>query len=188
MVRALEHLARRSCRRVAVIKARVHGDPDVREQHLLEMLAGHGMEVRRCWIQSALADAPQHAFELAQLLMYAPRRKRPDGLIIADDNLLLHATQGLVAAGVRVPDELEVVAHTNFPWPTPSAVPARRLGFDTHRLLQACIETIEKQRRGQRVPAMNVLPPVFEEELAGNSDGASVSDVRPSIFSAQEVV
>ena len=51
-----------------------------------------------------------------------------------DDNLVPDATAGLVAADVRVPYDIEVVAHANLPHSTPSAVPARRIGFNVRQL------------------------------------------------------
>jgi len=45
---------------------------------------------------------------------------RPDALVVADDNLVTCATQGIAASGVQVPGELDVVAHCNFPHPLPA--------------------------------------------------------------------
>ena len=57
-------------------------------------------------------------------MLHGPAHDRPDALVITDDNLVPAATAGVLAAGRRVPADLEVVAHANFPHVTPSAVPA----------------------------------------------------------------
>ena len=67
---------------------------------------------------------------LVHLAFVVQQPERPDGLIVTDDNLLTSASEGLLAAGVRVPEEVSVVALTNFPNLVPSAVPVTRIGFD----------------------------------------------------------
>jgi DNA-binding LacI/PurR family transcriptional regulator len=100
--------------------------------------------------------------------MRLPAGERPDGLIVADDNLVEHASAGIVDAMVRVPDDLEMVAHCNFPWPTPSVVKARRLGYDAREVVDACIRLLDRQRehRGQRMSQTQPIPARFEDELA----------------------
>lgn len=87
-----------------------------------------------------------------------------------DDNLVPDATAGLVAAGVRVPDDLEVVAHANFPYVTPSAVLAKRFGYDIHRIFNTCVNIIEQLRRGEAVPQVTPLPAYLDDELEGATD------------------
>jgi DNA-binding LacI/PurR family transcriptional regulator len=115
---------------------------------------------------------PETARNLIHLLMQGA--ERPDALLIADDNLVEHATAGLVAAGVRVPDDLEVVAHCNFPHPTPSVLPVRRLGYDAREVMKACVESIDIQRRdGKTAPTVTVKA-VFEDEIGMQEDASCV--------------
>jgi len=92
---------------------------------------------------------------------------RPDALLVTDDNLVEYATAGLVDAGVRVPTDMDVVVHCNFPWPTPSLVPVRRIGYDAAQMLRACLDIADVQRHGAPVPSPRTIPPLFEDELAG---------------------
>jgi DNA-binding LacI/PurR family transcriptional regulator len=91
----------------------------------------------------------------AHLLMHSNQTERPDALLITDDNLIEPVTAGLVAAGVRVPDDLEIVAHCNFPWPAPTHLPITRVGYNVRRLLADCIASIDRQRLAgnRRCPA-----------------------------------
>ena len=75
------------------------------------------------------------------------------------------ATAGLVAAGVRPPDDLDVVWYCNFPHPTPSAVPIKRAGSDLRCTVRTCIEIIQRCRNGENVPATTELPAFIEDEL-----------------------
>ena len=67
---------------------------------------------------------------------------------------------------MRVPDDCEVVAHCNFPWPTPSVLPVRRLGYDARRLLEEGIAAIDRQRAGGATDEMVTVPAQFEDEVA----------------------
>ena len=79
------------------------------------------------------------AEHIAHLLMRLPASERPNGLIIHDDNLIHWATIGLRASGMLIPKDIEIVAHTNFPCPAPSAVPVTTCGFDAHAVLEAAM-------------------------------------------------
>ena len=90
---------------------------------------------------------------------------RPDGLVIHDDHLVEHAASGLLSSGVRIPEDLDVVAHANFPLISSPPLPIRRLGFDCVDLLRRCVAAIGSLRRGE-TPAMEQhLPALFEDEL-----------------------
>jgi DNA-binding LacI/PurR family transcriptional regulator len=129
-----------------------------------------GLEHRACWLQVVAQTAAEWARNTVQLLLAGPPRERPDALLIADDNLVEHATAGVIAAGLRAPEDVEIVAHCNFPWPAPSVLPARRLGYDTGELLFVCLGLLERQRRGEAVPDCTRLAPRFEDELRTASE------------------
>lgn len=116
------------------------------------------------WVQVASRDYPENATNLMQLL-FDTAGQRPDALFITDDNLVEHALAGLIAAGAKVPHDVEVVAHCNFPHPVAAPVPVRRLGFDARRVLQACFDDLDGQRAGQKVPSVMTIPAQFEEEV-----------------------
>lgn len=157
--KALDHLVARGRRRIALLTT-----PRLESTGWESAFASRGLELRPYWIQSTALSAVESARNLAHLLFRPGRDEHPDGLIITDDNLVEAATGGVVAAGVRVPTDLEIVAHCNFPWPTPSVVPARRLGFDARLVLAACLNLLARQRAGEP-PTGTLVPAVFEDEL-----------------------
>jgi DNA-binding LacI/PurR family transcriptional regulator len=97
-----------------------------------------------------------------ELLMQSGQPARPDGLIVSDDNLLTTASEGLVAAGVRVPKDLHVVALTNFPLLAPSAIPVTRIGFDIPAMLDLLVLRLEQVRRGEKPPEVTLAPAVVK--------------------------
>ncbi|HEY8669126.1 MAG TPA: GntR family transcriptional regulator [Tepidisphaeraceae bacterium] len=160
--RALLELASAGCRRVAMIVGRL--TDDILEAYR-SAIHRHGMTTQSCWLHAGSYPDKLPARHIAELLMQAPPEKRPDSLIILDDNMVTEATHGLVAAGVRSAEELRVIAHANFPHPTHSYFPARRIGFNIRALLQTCIERIGQQQRGETPPPMTLLAPQFENEV-----------------------
>lgn len=162
--KATEYLTSRGCRRIAhlrlVSKTNWRNEFDA-------ALRKTGVEVRPYWVQSVFAGAlDETTANIVVLLMQLEGDNRPDALIIHDDNLIDFAVGGLLAAGVKVPDELEVVAHSNYPSPAPSALPMKRLGLDCRMFLRKSVEVMELQRSGKTLPAKTKLPALFEDELA----------------------
>jgi len=179
--KALDALAAAGRRRVAVITLAHAGDSGPWLNQLFEFAAARGLQIQRAWVQAAPLLAPQWAQHAAEVLFQAGTNVRPDALLITDDNLVPAATAGICAAGVRVPEDVRVIAHTNFPYPTPAAVSVTRLGFDISRLLELCIERIDQQRRGEIPPAHTALPAIFEKELGQLQPVAAMQDAGPVV-------
>jgi len=166
MDRAVSLLASRKRSRVALLA--VPGMASRWFDAFLSRLRDHGMVSRPYWIQCPALDHPETARAITHAVMHADQHVRPDALLIADDNFVEHATLGLADAGMRVPAEADVIAHCNYPWPTPSVVPVTRLGFDAREVLSACVAAFEGLRDGRRPPEFRI-PARFEQEVRGPS-------------------
>jgi hypothetical protein len=169
--KAFEHLAARGCKRVAVVQMSSTGALDDALAHVVPLAGSVGLRMEPEWLQACSPSAGPWLRQLGRLLMRGKFGERPDALVITDDNLAPELTAGLAACGVR---ELAVVAHTNFPYPTPSAVPVTRLGYDVAKLVETCMDRIDQQRRGETPPALTLLPALWEDEVgcsevSGNS-------------------
>jgi len=138
--------------------------------------SAEGLEMRPEWVLAVRVEDAEWARSAAYALMSADRRRRPNTVIITDDNLVPHATAGIAASGVRVPDDVYVVASSNFPWPTHSAVPARRIGYDVRAVLRTCIDIIDAKRAGREVARLFRIPAVWEDELAGSEASPRVEE------------
>lgn len=162
MDKTMRYLTSRGRRRIALLSGHVK-EPSFPD-FAMAIAAAH-LETRPFWQQAVHPNYPHWAKHVVELLFQPGNAERPDGLIIADDNIVPHATAGLVAAGVSVPDEVDVVAHCNFPWPTPSAVPAKRIGYDARHVLHAFINLIDMQRRGEVPPTVTEIAAVTDDEV-----------------------
>lgn len=158
--RAVQHLLERGRRRIAAVVV------EALRSDAAGALRSAGVESPPYWVQTANPAAPAGARNLVHLLMAAPPRNRPNGLIVFDDNLVPDATAGLVDAGVRVPQDVLVIGHTNFPHPTPSAVPSIRVGYDARAVLGSCMSILESWWSG---PQDKVTVPLMVEEEEGEA-------------------
>ncbi len=161
--RAVEYLTSKGCRRIAHLMITNENRP---LQEIVQWLRKTGIEVRPYWVHSIYPQfTDETTANVVNVLMQLEGDKRPDALIIHDDNLIDHATAGLMAAGVRVPDDLEVLTHYNYPAPASTVLPMTRLGFDCRIFLRKCVELIEVQRQGGTPPPVTYIPAIFESEL-----------------------
>lgn len=159
--KALDHLAAQGCRRIAVL-GNLGSAPG--EDATAAAIRDRGMILRPHWFLMLPVAQPECARKVAHLLLHPEQAERPDGLLIADDNLVEHAQMGIVDSGIRVGRELHLVIHANFPSAIPNVLPARRLGYDARAALEFCLELLDDVRQGK--PAgIRVVPAVFEDEL-----------------------
>lgn len=163
--KAMDYFLARGRQRIAAILLS-QGEAGGLEAKIVAAAAQRGLTTPAYWRQSVDREHNRWARNCAHMLLRGPAQDRPDALLIADDNLVEHAMTGIVDAGVKVPDELDVVAHCNLPWATPSVVPARRLGFDAREVMRECIAQIDIQRRGEPSSPGSRLAAVFEDELS----------------------
>ena len=162
--KALDYLASRGRKRVAIINSATMA-PDWMDD-FRQNVAQRGMSTHPFWIQGVHTIGAEWARNVVHLMFQGSPETRPDALFISDDNLVPHATAGLLAAGVTVPEQADVVAHSNFPWPTASVVPVKRLGFDARQVLRLCLESIDRQRKLEPVEQTTNVLPLFEDEMA----------------------
>lgn len=159
--RACEHLAQQGRKRIACLTA---SDSEEIHADIVEHTSAFGLETRPYWWQIHNNRTPRGSVNAMHLMFLQGQPERPDGLIIFDDNLVEPATRGLLAAGMR-PQDLDIVAHSNFPWSTPSELPVRRLGFHAREILLRSIEYIDAARRHEPLTEPLHIPARFEGEF-----------------------
>ncbi len=133
-------------------------------------LTARGLPVCTVREQYASPKNPRMARHVAELMLHAGQAERPDGLIIADDNLITAATEGLARTGIRIPEELGIVAATNFPNIVPAVVPVTRIGFDIPVLLDLLVERLQQVTRGETPPEFTNIRAVPEPPATASSD------------------
>ena len=159
---ALDYLKSRGRRRIALLVSPVFQGLD----RFAELLAERGMTTEARWQQAIhYSTEPRLVYNVVRLILHGKVDDRPDGLIIADDNVVEAATRGILESGVNVPQDMDVVAHANFPLPTPSMVPAKRIGFDMRQILSSGIGWIDAARRGDRPPKSMDIGAISDDQV-----------------------
>jgi DNA-binding LacI/PurR family transcriptional regulator len=157
--RGLDLLAEAGCKNVALFQTT--GYPFNPEPALQQ----RGLHTRPYWKQDISLWYPAAARKVTHLLMNDKQQERPDGIFVSDDNLLESVALGLMDAGVRVPQDVRVVSHCNFPYPVECPVPVTRVGFDSAEVLARCMALLEMQRDKTPYELCNQIFAVSEAEL-----------------------
>lgn len=169
--RALDYMISRGRRRIALLSNTAPMSDAFRSNkptigdHWMKAIAERSLTSGPHWIQSVALEGLHAAKNVMELMFYSGQKDRPDGLVISDDNLVPQALSGLLAAGVRVPQELEVVAHCNFPTAETPLVPIKRLGYMASEIMDTSVRIIDQLREGKQVSNMTVVSAKFEDEL-----------------------
>ncbi len=158
---ALAWLKSQGRRRVAVVTL-----PQINSASILEAIARSGLSSAPFWTH---AVEPHHTgwvlHAVHAILHSSSGRRMPDALIVTDDHLVEAVADALVKLRVRVPRDILVVGHWNFPLRyTRPDVPVRLLGVDNTDLLRRWIATIDAQRRKTRVPPRTEIGYVWQED------------------------
>jgi DNA-binding LacI/PurR family transcriptional regulator len=170
--RAVERLHMRDRRRIALIT--VPGLAQPRHLTLWQgLLEERGLVCDPAFIQMAGQWDARWAANLVLALFRGPADQRPDALVVADDNLVEQVCVGLQRLGLRVPEDLDVIAHANFPLATPAALPLTRLGFDIPQVFALAMDLLQRQQRREGVPRVTVVHPRFEDESEQRSEGVT---------------
>ena len=112
------------------------------------------------------AECPWTIAPVFQLLADLPADQRPDGLVILDDHFVEETTRALLTAGLRVPQDVAVAVHCNYPLRPATVLPVMPVGFDAEGVLQTCMDLIDAQRRGEQVAAITKVPALTTRELS----------------------
>lgn len=158
--RSLKYLRDHDRRRVAVITDGHRGfaayDRAVPET---------GLDAGPCSRVAAHGQDPDSAARIVQLILNQRGVDRPDALIVTNDALLESAAAGVVAAGLRVPDDLLLLTHCNWPDPGRTGSSVVRLGFDARTVMDRALAEAESQRTGRPATPLTAISPVFDFEL-----------------------
>ena len=137
-------------------------DAESRWPQACDAMSNEGLATRLWWRIDVNGRCVSGVRPVIQMMLQLPVAQRPDALLICDDSLVPGVTAALVEAGAA--DAFDVIAHANFPFVTPSAVPAARLGYDAAEVLRTCVDTIDQLRSGN-LAASRIVPCRWEAAM-----------------------
>lgn len=159
---AMEHLAAQNKRKVAILCGSGAGEMlDI----FHDVVKQYGLVSHNYWEQFASLKNPLAARNLMELMLHPTQPDRPDAIIIADDNLIQGATAGIAATGINVPQELAVVAMTNFPNVLEAAVPVVRIGFDVPGILDTLTTRLRELKQGTTPREITTVSAITDADI-----------------------
>lgn len=103
--------------------------------------------------------------KIVGLLLSLPAAERPDGIFIGDDNLVAAVLRGVIARGVRVPDELKIASHCNWPADDLGLLPVEYFGYDLRGLVEETLRHFAAFHAGNGLGEALVVPALAAAEL-----------------------
>lgn len=159
--RSVQRLAELGRRRIAVI------DQPGKNNRFVKPAEDAGLEIRHCWRLSYPTMPDCGALvPITELLFDGARTSCPDGLIVVDESHVEQVLLGLSMAGMRVGEDVDVVAQCSYPIAKSHALPIHWLGFDARKMLRMAVDFLESPPETQDAPTCVYLPAEFEDELA----------------------
>ena len=150
----------RGRQRVAVIA--MWGNSADQRAYLVEQ----GVPHRPHWVQTVGRENVVDVRKIIALLMDYPADQRPDGLIILDDNVTEHAVGALIDCDLKIGQDIDVIAHCNWPFPVANMAPIQRVGYHAGHVLNLALRAIELARQNQPLATDFVkVPALFEAEI-----------------------
>ncbi|OGV55995.1 MAG: hypothetical protein A2X45_21135 [Lentisphaerae bacterium GWF2_50_93] len=162
--KSLDYLESRNCRRIAfILVPGLQGDFTDR---LKISFARRKLVFVPQWHQVCNLEYAEAAANVVRLLMSLPKDGRPNAILVGDDNLIEPVCEGLKLAGVKVPGEVEIVSHCNFPRTSMPSLPVKFIGYDIHGLMLGCIEILKLQKSSGKIAQANFIDACTDEEYA----------------------
>ena len=112
--------------------------------------------------------------ELGERIAAAPTDRRPDGIVAANDHLACGIVFGLIASGVRVPEDIAVVGYDDIEFASVAAVPLTSVRQPAREMGRRAAELLIARIAGDERDGATVL---FEPELVvrASTTGALVT-------------
>lgn len=161
--KSVDWLVGRGCRRIGLIA--IPGYDAELLPAFQAMLSDAGLVSDDRWFQFCHQNHPHWAANLIALMFSLAHRNRPDGLIVADDNLTTDVRRGFDAIGITPGRDVHMVSHANFP-ASDRSIPAdiQRIGYDNTAILRYFLDIVLARRQHFNLSPRVVIPACLEAE------------------------
>lgn len=166
--KALDVLAAKGRRRIAVLFG---GREPVYYEPLKKSILARGLTFEKNWFIGISQECRDSAKPIARLLFDREEERRPDALIIADDNFSPYALSGITELPLLVGRDIDIVSHCNWPCADPSILPITRIGYDVLQCLEISLEVLRNAatKGAQEFKPVILLEAQYESEVEAGS-------------------
>jgi LacI family transcriptional regulator len=168
---ATEHLIKVGCKRIGHITGTATSTGSSRLRGYREALARHGLTYRSNFVvhcDKVDTSSDEQGAEAAQKLVGL--KTRPDGIFCYNDPLAIGAMRAILAAGLRIPEDIALVGCGNLHYDDSLLVPLSSIDQQTSSIGKAAgkivLELIES--KASRPPKSMVLKPTLVVRASSN--------------------
>lgn len=148
--------------------------------HILKSLfASHSLELRQEWIRGSLEPSESGAGYEEFREIWSAFSDKPDGLFVTDDILMPDVALAIRELGIKVPDDLHVVAAANKGCVTSPQFPATRILSDPSAYALSLGKMLAALARKEELTQRQIIIP-FQKDSLFNSIGESESEFESS--------
>ncbi len=160
--RGVEYLHGQNCRRIAYFGN--HGAERLLPEYQKQIKA-FNLESPPEWQLFFMMEIKEMAAKTANLLLQLPVERRPQAFFVSDDNLTLPVLQGVIEAGVKVPRDLVILSHCNWPEPQSNLLPVKYLGYNLADVAERSLDALNRYYEDGIALVDQRFGALFEEEL-----------------------
>jgi DNA-binding LacI/PurR family transcriptional regulator len=162
----INYLLDRGCRKLALM-----GHYDKAEGIFREIMNHNRLKVVDEWLKPNLDTGTAVSSFNAFMELWHARTEKPDGLLILDDIIYGDTIVAILAAGVKVPEELKIVTHSNRGAQALYPFPVARMELDPGLVAEEKVKLMLKLLRGEIPDPAIIIPPFkwIDEESNVNS-------------------
>ncbi len=159
---ALDWLEQRGRRRIAWL-----GISNIGRRHIetfKEEAIVRGMRTSSAWTLGVDYHYPRWVGNALAAMFQGDEQHRPDALLVTDDNIAEAAVAGLAECGLRIPEDIDVVALNNEPLPLDLPAAVQRIGFSITERVDACLSILDQMRAGKQVERITRIQPATKQQ------------------------
>lgn len=177
--RAVEYLVARGRRRIALLGWHSRQEPSAYYDRTLdELRAAHGLQTPPDWAPPAASHLQVGETWRQFRRLWSASPLKPDGLVIGDDWQAREVVPALLECGIRIPEDLLLLAHSNKGSGLSYPFPVVELEHDPESYGEAMGKLLLQRLRGEAIAERRVVSPfaLVEPEVLKRSRPASWHD------------
>ncbi len=159
----INYLIEKGCRKIGVFMSTQQAKAFL--PHFKKVLSDRNCIFRDEWAQSIHIHSAWSAVNVVKLLFKLRKEDIPDGIYVADDNLTSHVIEGIRESGKKIPGDIVVSSHSNFPATFDHPDTVKLFGFNVNQMLRESLNLIDMKNRGEKLPPSVKLKSCSDDEF-----------------------
>jgi DNA-binding LacI/PurR family transcriptional regulator len=157
--------------------------PNVQLETFKDACQKAGVKLHEKWIEPYIQPGhPGQGWEAFRAIWSAKRKTRPDGLVVADDLVFNDACIAISNMGIKVPDELMIVTHSNRYSGLVAPFPVARMENDPALSAEYAWQMLSTLMKGQEPKQKMILvPQTWRDEMLLSPQALKIENEQETI-------